>query len=119
MMLVIQTQYMENYGYSSGTEYWKPKGSYEYKITGVPENADQTKVFKAAMRLIEYTNPMSKEYVVGMVTASDNYLTFFERQQLDLDGRIDFPDKVIPFDDIPYLLMAMDRDEKQMLEEIE
>ena len=119
MMLVIQTQYMENYGYSSGTEYWKSKGSYEYKITGVPEDANQPALFKSAMRLIEYTNPMSREYVVGMVTAADNYLTFFERQQLELDGRIDFPDKVIPYDDIPYLLMAQERDEKQMLEEIE
>ena len=119
MMVVIQTQYMENYGYSSGTEFWKAKGSYEYKVTNVPEGTDLKKIFKAAMRLIEYTNPMSREYVVGIVTASDNYLSRFERDQLEFDGRIDFPEKVIPFDDIPYLLMAKDRDENKMLEEIE
>ena len=119
MMVVVQTQYMENYGYSSGTEFWKPKGGYEYKITNVPEDADQTKIFKAAIRLIEYTNPMSREYVVGTVTEPDNYLSRFERDQLEFDGRIDFPEKVIPYEDLPYLLMAKDRDENKMLEEIE
>ena len=35
MMIVLRTQYRENYG-TPETPYWKNKGGSEYKITNVP-----------------------------------------------------------------------------------
>lgn len=100
MMMVIQTQYMENYGYSDGTDYWKFKGCYEYKITGVPEGVNKSDLYQAAMRLIEYSNEASREYTIGFTMESDDYLSQFERSQLEFDGSIAYPEKVIPFDSI-------------------
>ena len=54
MMLVIRTQYMENYGahdwdgQGECPQYWKMKGGSEYKITNVPLNIDYQEVVSMA-----------------------------------------------------------------------
>lgn len=92
MMLVIRTQYMENYGAHDwdGTgecpQYWKMKGGSEYKIIGVPLNIDHAEVVAAAD--IEKNNEYCREYILDWSVESDDYLSWFEKSQLEYDGAI-------------------------------
>ena len=98
MQLLVSTQYYENYG-SPSEPYWKPKGGSEYKI---PFNyaADYEWAEVYAERVIdqyrneiEISNPMCEEYILGWEIVEDNYLTQYERSQLQYDGKIEFPAK--------------------------
>jgi hypothetical protein len=92
MMLVIRTQYMENYGAHDWDgkgecpQYWKMKGGSEYKITGVPLNIDHAEVVAAAD--IEKNNDYCREYILDWSVESDDYLSWFEKSQLEYDGEI-------------------------------
>ena len=92
MMLVIRTQYMENYGAHDWDgegecpQYWKMKGGSEYKITGVPLNIDHAEVVAAAD--IEKSNEYCREYILDWSVESDDYLSWFEKSQLEYDGAI-------------------------------
>lgn len=92
MMLVIRTQYMENYGAHDWDgkgecpQYWKMKGGSEYKITGVPLNIDYAEVVSAAD--IEKDNDYCREYILDWSLESDDYLSWFEKSQLEYDGVI-------------------------------
>lgn len=92
MMLVIRTQYMENYGAHDWDgkgecpQYWKMKGGSEYKITGVPLNIDHAEVVAAAD--IEKNNDYCREYILDWSVESDDYLSWFEKSQLEYDGDV-------------------------------
>lgn len=106
MMLVIQTQYMENYGAHDwdGTgecpQYWKSKGGSEYKVKNVPLNIDyQAVVNMMADRVEKYSN-YSMESIVSWTLQADNYLSSFEKNQLEYDGEIVFPEPSVYYDEI-------------------
>jgi hypothetical protein len=40
---------------------------------------------------IEIDNPLYSEYIVSWEVVDNDYLTDFERSQLEYEGRIDFP----------------------------
>ena len=90
MMLVIRTQYMENYGAHDwdGTgecpQYWKMKGGSEYKITDVPLNIDYQEV--VSMANVEKDNEYCREYILDWSMEADDYLSWFEKSQLEYDG---------------------------------
>ena len=92
MKLHITCQYMENYGAHDWDgkgvcpQYWKMKGGSEYKITGVPLNIDYAEVVSAAD--IEKDNDYCREYILDWSVESDNYLSWFEKSQLEYDGAI-------------------------------
>jgi hypothetical protein len=92
MMLVIRTQYMENYGAHDWDgegecpQYWKMKGGSEYKITGVPLNIDHAEVVAAAD--LEKSNEYCREFILDWSVESDDYLSWFEKSQLEYDGAI-------------------------------
>ena len=92
MMLVIRTQFMENYGAHDwdGTgecpQYWKMKGGSEYKITDVPLNIDYQEV--VSMANVETDNIGCREYILDWSIESDDYLSWFEKSQLEYDGVI-------------------------------
>ena len=94
MMIVIRTQYHENYGAHDwdGTgecpQYWKAKGGTEYKILDVPLNIDYNEFVKFALTGIETDTDYSSEYMVDWSMESDDYLSWFERSQLQFDGAI-------------------------------
>ena len=44
---------------------------------------------------IEYSGEMSEEYILDWELVADDYVTDFERSQLELDGRIQCPAKVL------------------------
>ena len=96
-MLVIVTQYKENYG-DEVTPYWKFKGGNTYKVLNTPLNIDYNKVIKAAN--IEYSNPMSEEYVIEWFIEGNDYSSQFEKDQLEYDGKVTYPDPVLQYSNL-------------------
>jgi hypothetical protein len=93
VMLVIRTQVYENYAWnedgSIGTgpdAYWKAKGGSEYKILNVPLNIDLAEVVAAAK--VERNDDYFHEYIIDWTVESDDYLSWFEKSQLDYEGSI-------------------------------
>lgn len=96
-MIVVDTQYMENYG-TAEAPYWKAKGGSSYKILNVPLNQDLDAVVAAAN--IGYKNDYAEEYVIGWRVENDDYLSEFERSQLDYEGKITFPEPTLEYGDL-------------------
>jgi hypothetical protein len=96
-MLVISTQYMENYGTPEGP-FWKCKGGSEYKVLGVPKGVDLAEVVEMAN--VAYRNDYSIETVIGYRLEEDDYLSEFEQDQLKYDGKIMFPEPTLDYADL-------------------
>lgn len=95
MMLVIYTQYKENYG-DSENPYWKFKGGCEYKIVDFMGNQEQARDMVEYIRgRIEYAHDMAMEYIIDWAIKPDNYLTEFERDQLEFEGKITYPAEIL------------------------
>jgi hypothetical protein len=100
MKLHIQTQYMENYGAHDWDgegecpQYWKFKGGEDYFYalgdSGRSEEALAELVAHLRTR-IEYDTEGSRNYIVGYGVVADDYMTEFERSQLEYDGSIAYP----------------------------
>lgn len=93
VMLVIRTQVYENYAWREdgslgvGDEaYWKAKGGSEYKILDVPLNIDYNEVVSAAG--VEQDNDAFREHIIDWSIEADDYLSWFEKSQLDYEGTI-------------------------------
>ena len=104
MMLVIRTQFMENYGAHDwdGTgecpQYWKMKGGSEYKITNVPLNIDYQEV--VSMANVEKDNEYCREYILDWSMEADDYLSWFEKSQLEYDGEITSKEPTIEYSEL-------------------
>lgn len=100
MKALIVTQYMENYG-DSKNPYWKFKGGDEYiiDIPGFRFNDEfamknlQELIDSDIRSQIEFSNDYSREYIINFSIVEDDYMTEFERSQLEFDGEIQFPAK--------------------------
>ena len=93
MKVLITTQYSENYGTESDP-YWKFKGGSEYFISNVdPLKVAPGLLVEQVRSKIEYSNPMSEEYILDWELVADDYMTEFERSQLEYEGKIMFPCK--------------------------
>jgi hypothetical protein len=100
MQLLITTQVQENYGAhdwdgeGACPQYWKFKGGSDYKYDlgkfGRSEEAI-TELVIALRGKIEQSNDYVREYILGYEVVADDYLTEFERSQLEYDGRIAYP----------------------------
>ena len=89
-MLVIHTQYRENYG-TTEQPYWKNKGGQEYKVFNVNLNKNfGSEVVAKVESLIIKNNDFQEEYIVDWSWESDDYLSWFEQSQLEYDGGIQF-----------------------------
>lgn len=88
--LLIMTQVMENYG-DAENPYWKMKGSGEYFVNG----ADSTEILAKVRSQIECDETMYREYVLGAVVVPDDYMTDFEKSQLEYEGKVIYPAKVL------------------------
>lgn len=100
MKLVIYTQVHENYAWQEdgsigkGAEaYWKAKGGDEYVVSGIANAAEATAAIMALRDQIERADDYIVESVVDWELVDDNFLTQFERDQLEYDGEIAFPAK--------------------------
>ncbi len=103
MMLVVDTQYCENYGAhdwdgkGACPQYWKFKGGSSYKVVGVPEGIDLEEVVELVRGEIEYKSDYAEEYIVGWGVKPDDYLSDFERSQLEYEGSIQFAEPTIDY----------------------
>jgi len=108
MKLLITTQYMENYGAHDWDgegecpQYWKFKGGQDYflMIDGFRpdhEFADKNlqMIVDGVRGQIEWDDVGSRQYVVGYEIVADDYLTEYERSQLEYDGTITYPTKML------------------------
>ena len=114
MQLSIITQYQENYGAHDWDgegecpQYWKFKGGTEYMIVGIPlslekfkEICDPTLIIHIANKAkIGYSNIMSKEYIVHWSIEDDNYVPQYEKDQIEFQGEVRFPEPRINFSDL-------------------
>jgi len=101
MKALITTQVYENYAWredgTMGTgpdSWWKPKGGDEYVVL----NVDQDQVFEILEKVclqIERNDDYIQENIIDLRIVEDDYLTEFERDQLEYAGTIQFPAKVI------------------------
>ena len=104
MMLVIRTQFMENYGahdwdgIGECPQYWKMKGGSEYKITNVPLNVDYQEV--VSMANVETDNIGCREYILDWSLESDDYLSWFEKSQLEYDGKVTCAEPIIEYSEL-------------------
>lgn len=103
MMLVIATQDYENYAAHTGFvgEYhWKAKGGSEYKILNVPQDADLDEVVELVRGEIERSNDYFQTSIVGYGLEGDDYLSSFEKSQLEYEGEITFAEPVIDYNEL-------------------
>lgn len=104
MMLVIATQIHENYGAhdwdGKGTcpQYWKAKGGSEYKITNIPLNIDYSEV--VAMAGVERNDDYFREQIIDWKIEDDDYLSWFEKSQLDYEGSITYKEPSIEYSEL-------------------
>ena len=103
MMLVIDTQYMENYGAHDWDgkgecpQYWKMKGGSSYKIVGIPAGTELQTVLELVTPEIERDNDYCREYIIGTHGEADDWLSEFERSQLEYEGEIQFKEPTIEY----------------------
>jgi hypothetical protein len=103
MMIVISTQDHENYAAHQGFTgdfYWKAKGGSEFKLVGVPQNVDIDEVVEMVRDEIERDDEYFRTAIIGYDTKSDDYLSWFEKSQLDYEGSITFKEPVIEYSDL-------------------
>ncbi len=103
MMLVIQTQDYENYAAHqgfSGEFYWKAKGGSEFKVTNIPQGVDPAEVVELVRADIEQDNEYFQTTIIGYGVESDDYLSWFEKSQLEYDGEIQFKEPVIDYAEV-------------------
>ncbi len=116
MMLVIDTQYMENYGAHDWDgkgecpQYWKAKGGSEYKVTGIPRNVDVNRVLFMLGQEVQWSDNGSTSTVIGTHIEEDNYLSWFERSQMEYDGEVVFAEPTIDYAELCLLEAAKEAD---------
>ena len=96
--LLITTQVYENYAWredgSLGTgadAYWKAKGGGDYVIKNFKDFNRVTETVMAVRGQIEQDNDAFREHIINFAVVADNYLTEFEQDQLEFEGKIRFP----------------------------
>jgi hypothetical protein len=97
MMIVLRTQYRENYG-TKDQPYWKNKGEKEYKVTNVNLNKNLgSEVIAKVEPIIVKNNDFQEEYIVDWSWENDDYLSWFEQSQLEYDGEITFKEPELKY----------------------
>ena len=104
MKLLITTQVYENYGahdwdgVGECPQYWKAKGGSDYVVKNLPWQTEAD--FQNAVKIvdqvrvkIEQDNDYFRETCIDWKMVNDDYLTEFEKDQLEYEGKITYPAK--------------------------
>ena len=95
MKILITTQYRENYGTESDP-YWKFKGGSDYFILAVdPLKTAPGLLVEQVRDRIEYSGEFTEEYILHWQLVADDALSPSEQDQLELDGEIRYPARVL------------------------
>ena len=99
--LLISTQVYENYGAHDWDgegecpHSWRAKGGNDYVVKNVDE-CDMIEVIVDRYRTQIETDTIGyTETIIGYRVVPDDYLTDFEQSQLEYDGKITYPAKVL------------------------
>ena len=107
MKLHIQTQIQENYGAhdwdgeGACPQHWKFKGSNDYMVPVDTVKAGEFFDKKCEMIVdsvrgqIEENSDYYRETILGWTLVADDFLTDFEQSQLEYDGAIVYPARVL------------------------
>ena len=112
MKIVISTQFYENYGAHDWDgkgecpQYWKAKGGSEYMIENVESQVRMDDFFGKKCEMIvdsirskiETDNEYCREQILGWAIEEDDYMSWFEKSQLDYEGEIRHYEPRIDFD---------------------
>jgi hypothetical protein len=100
MKLLVTTQVYENYGAHDwdGTgecpQYWKAKGGNDYVIKNFRGNSEAaTAAVMSVWNQVECDTVAYRETILGWSLVADDYLTEFEKSQLEYEGKITYPAK--------------------------
>jgi len=98
--LLITTQILENYGTTENPK-WKFKGSNEYKFRNVPLNISCENYNKLILSSkIQENGEYYKEVINDCTFVANDYLTSFEKSQLEYDGSIMYPATEFFYEDL-------------------
>lgn len=112
MKIVIATQVYENYGAHDWDgkgecpQYWKAKGGSEYIIENVESFVKMNEMFGKKCEMvvdsirskIECNNEGYQETILGWSIEEDDYMSWFEKSQLDYEGSISSPEPRLTID---------------------
>jgi len=97
--LLITTQVYENYGahdwdgVGECPQYWKAKGGNDYVVKKFKDLNAVTETVMALRGQIECDNEGFRETIINFEVVANDYLTEFEKSQLDYEGVIRYPAK--------------------------
>jgi hypothetical protein len=97
--LLITTQVYENYGAhdwdgkNECPQYWKAKGGCDYVVKKFKDFGKVTETVMALRSQIESDNDHFRETIINFEVVADDYLTEFEKDQLEYEGSIRYPAK--------------------------
>lgn len=103
MIIVISTQDHENYaahGGFNGEYYWKAKGGSEFKVLNAPLDMDPNKVVEMVREHIEVDNDYFRTQIIGVSIEDNDWLSDFERSQLEYEGTIQYKEPEIDYIDL-------------------
>jgi len=93
---IFYTQVYENYAWREDGSigvgedaYFKPKGSDEYVVRNV-NKSEMSAILAEVRAKVEVSNDYFRETVVDFELVEDDYLTEYERSQLEYEGRIEY-----------------------------
>lgn len=93
--LLITTQVYENYaahdwdGKGVCPSYWKAKGGHDYVVKNF--KGSPTEAVMALRSQIECSDNYFQETIIDFEVVADDYLTEFEKDQLEYEGKITYP----------------------------
>ena len=97
--LLITTQVYENYGahdwdgQGQCPQYWKAKGGNDYVVKKFKDLNKVTETVMALRSQIEQDNQAFRETIINFEVVANDYLTEFEKDQLEYEGSIRYPAK--------------------------
>jgi hypothetical protein len=99
MKLLITTQNLENYGahdwdgVGECPQYWKAKGGSDYVVKNFTNFNNTTEVVMALRGQIEEDSEYFRSSIIDWEVVADDFLTEFEQDQLNYEGKIRFAAK--------------------------
>ena len=97
--LLITTQVYENYGahdwdgVGECPQYWKAKGGNDYVVKKFKDFSAVSETVMALRGQIECDDRFYRETIIGWEIVANDYLTEFEKDQLEYEGSIRYPAK--------------------------
>lgn len=99
MKLLITTQNYENYGahdwdgVGECPQYWKAKGGSDYVVKNFTNFNNTTEAVMALRGQIEEDSEYFRSSIIDWEIVADDFLTEFEQDQLNYEGKIRFAAK--------------------------